>query len=243
MSQDNNHCLHASILTLFPDMFPGPLGYSLAGRALKKNIWSYRAINIRNFGITKHMRVDDEPYGGGHGLVMRPDVLSAAIDHALMDDAFLDSKPYLYYMSPRGQIIDQEFVKHIVMQRSIIIVCGRFEGIDERVIEEYNISEVSLGNFILSGGEIAALALLDACIRLLPGVLENKQSLVEESFAKYGKEGFTLLEYPLYTRPAIWRNIGVPEVLRSGNHKKIEEWRFNKSMEITKQRRPQLFKS
>lgn len=229
---------HANILSLFPEMFPGPLQYSLAGKALKRNIWSYKAINIKDFGITKHKKVDDEPYGGGSGLVMRADVLEKAIDYALNTYTNLNTKPYLCYMSPRGDIINQNLIKEIIKQKNIIIICGRFEGIDERVIEKYNVSEISLGNFVLSGGEIAALALLDSCIRLLPGVIANQNTLLEESFNTINEGNVTLLEYPLYTRPAVWCNLRVPEVLLSGDHKKIKEWRLNQSIKITKQRRP-----
>ncbi len=231
--------LHAYILSIFPDMFPGPLQFSLAGKALRSNIWSYNVIDIKNFGATKHKKVDDKAFGGGAGLIMKPDVLATAIDS--IDFSQFSSPPPIYYMSPRGDIIDQDLVKKITQQKNIIIICGRFEGIDERVIEEYNVSEISLGNFILSGGEIAALALLDACIRLLPGVLANQDTLVEESFNKIGKD--RLLEYPLYTRPAIWRNRKVPDVLLSGNHKKIKEWQLNQAINLTKQRRPNFIKN
>ncbi|KJV57277.1 tRNA (guanine(37)-N(1))-methyltransferase [Orientia chuto str. Dubai] len=233
----NNSLFHINILSLFPEMFPGPLQYSLAGKALKKNIWSYKVINIKDFGITKHKKVDDEPYGGGCGLVMRADVLAKAIDYVLNTYTDLNIQPYLYYMSPRGEIINQNFIKKIIKQKNIIIICGRFEGIDERVIEKYNILEASLGNFILSGGEIAALALLDSCIRLLPGVIANQSTLLEESFNTI-EDNMTLLEYPLYTRPSEWCNLKVPDVLLSGNHKQIKEWRLNQSIKITKQRRP-----
>ncbi len=226
---------HATILTIFPEMFPSTLGYSLAGQALSKNLWSYDVINIRDFGVTKHHNVDDEPYGGGSGLVMRADVLSAALDVALSKTPDAE----IYYMSPRGIPLKQSLVANISRKKEIIILCGRFEGIDERVIEEYNVTEISLGDFILSGGEVAAVALLDACIRLIPGVLANQSTLIEESFSEAGEEGL-LLEYPLYTRPAIWRERSVPEVLLSGNHHDIKEWRKAESIKITAARRPDL---
>lgn len=229
---------HVTILSIFPEMFPGCLQYSLAGQALEKNIWSYNVVNIRDFGITRHKNVDDTSYGGGNGLIMRPDVLSDSIDYAL---SFIPNA-VIYYMSPRGKLLNQRVVSDITMDKEIIIICGRFEGIDERVIEEYNVREISLGDFILSGGEIAAIALLDSCIRMLPGVLSNQATLEEESFSdRYGEGG--LLEYPLYTKPAVWRGKKVPDVLLSGNHKVIEEWRLKQSIDITAARRPDLIKS
>lgn len=226
---------HASILTIFPEMFPGPLQYSLAGQALQKDIWSYDLINIRDFGLTKHQNVDDEPYGGGNGLVMRPDVLGEAID-------FSRKKNYakkIYYPSPRGIPFNQAIARRVAEEKNIIILCGRFEGIDERVIDEYNAEEISMGDYILSGGEIAALALLDAVIRLLPGVLANQETLQTESFEEKGEYG-GLLEAPLYTRPPLWRGRSVPEVLLSGHHELIKKWQREQSIEITKLRRPDL---
>ncbi len=228
---------HASILTIFPEMFPGILDYSLAGRALKQDIWSYNVINIRDFGRSKHKNVDDEAYGGGDGLIMRPDVLGDAIDHALK----LNPNSKLYYPSPRGNPLNQKLVKDIINNKKIIILCGRFEGVDERIIEEYNATEISMGDYVLSGGEIAAFAILDSCIRLLPGVLVNQKTLEEESFVTEG-ELSGLLEYPLYTRPAIWKERKVPDVLLSGNHAEITEWKRNQSQLITKLRRPDLLR-
>jgi tRNA (guanine37-N1)-methyltransferase len=229
---------HANILTSFPEMFPGTLGLSLAGSALKNNIWSYDIINIRDFGLTKHKNIDDEPFGGGNGMVIRSDVLGNAIDATL--EKHPNSK--IYYMSPRGIVLKQEHLREIVSHKNVIIICGRFEGIDERVIEEYDIQEISIGDFVLSGGELAAMVMLDACIRLIPGVLKNQETLSEESFCKIDQRE-TLLEYPLYTRPASWRGREVPEVLRSGNHKNIASWRLQKAREITAQRRPDLMYS
>lgn len=235
--QESSSKFHVTILTTFPEMFPSTLAYSLAGNALKQGIWSYDVINIRDFGVTRHKNVDDDPYGGGNGLVMRVDVLSEAIDYALTK--YPDSE--IYYMSPRGRVIKQSIICEVLSKKNIIIVCGRFEGIDERVIEEYNVTEISLGDFILSGGEVAAIAMMDACIRLIPGVLANNETLIEESFSDIHHEGL-LLEYPLYTRPSMWRGRSVPDVLLSGNHRQIEEWRKKESVRITLERRPDLLK-
>lgn len=219
-------------------MFPGALQYSLAGNALKNGIWSYETINIRDFGLTKHQKVDDEAYGGGNGLIMRPDVLGQALDYALSKNP--DSK--IYYPSPRGKLLNQAGVREIIKNEKIIILCGRFEGVDERIINEYNINEISIGDYILSGGEIAALAILDCSVRLLPMVLANQDTLKEESFEE-GGELSGLLEYPLYTRPAEWRGRRVPEVLLSGNHQAITNWQREQSKLITKIRRPDLIRA
>lgn len=228
---------HITILTIFPEMFPGCLGHSLAGQALKKGIWQYDVINIRDSGVTKHHNVDSKPYGGGEGLVMRADVLGRALDKAI------EQRPNaeIYYFSPRGRVLNQRLVEEVVSKKDIIILCGRFEGIDERIIDEYNIREISIGDFVLSGGEVAAQVLLDTCIRLLSGVLSNDATLLEESFSsKYG-DG-KLLEYPLYTRPEEWRGRKVPDILLSGDHAKIEKWKKSTAEEITKKRRPDLIK-
>ncbi|AEK74191.1 tRNA (guanosine(37)-N1)-methyltransferase TrmD [Rickettsia conorii subsp. heilongjiangensis] len=229
--------LHATILTVFPEMFPGTLGHSLAGQALNKNIWSYDVINIRDFGLTKHKNIDDEAYGGGNGLIMRPDVLGSSIDHALA----LNPNAEMYYPSPRGRVFTQSFAKEMLKNKNLIFLCGRYEGIDERVIEEYNVKEISVGDYILSGGEIPTLTILDCLIRLLPGVLMNQNTLSSESFEEDGafKGG---LECSLYTRPAIWRDRAVPSVLLSGNHRLINEWKKEQSHMITKLRRPELLK-
>ena len=223
---------HAAILTIFPEMFPGPLAYSLAGSALKKNIWSIDTVNIRDFGITKHKNVDDTACGGGNGRIMRPDVLGMALDKAL------DMRPgsKIYYPSPRGIPLTQDLSKEIAKEKNIIILCGRFEGIDERVIDEYNALQISVGDYILSGGEVAALSILDSVVRLLPGVLVNQETLQEESFeAEEG--GFKLIEHPLYTRPVEWRGRKVPEVLLSGDHTEIEKWKKEESLRVTLARR------
>ncbi len=230
-----NPSLRVKILTLFPEIFPGPLGCSLAGLGLKNNIWSLEVINIRDFGLTKHKVVDDKPFGGGNGMVMRPDILSEAIEFAKSDMI----SPEIFYTSPRGEKFSQSHAKYVSMLSEIIILCGRFEGIDERVIEEYNAREISLGDFVLSGGEIAALAILDSAIRLIPGILANQDTLTEESFNNFENIG-ALLEYPQYTRPAVWRDKTVPEVLLSGNHKQIKDWRLKRAKEITLKKRPDL---
>jgi len=228
---------HVTLLTLFPDMFPGPLNFSLAGRALSDNIWSYEAISLRDFGVTKHKNVDDEPYGGGHGLVMRADVLGSAIDYALAKHP--DS--VVYYPSPRGGTFNQGLAREISVSKNIIILCGRFEGIDERIIDEYNVRQISVGDCVLSGGELPAMVVLDSVIRLLPGVLSNQETLKSESFEE-DEEGNKLLEYPLYTKPAEWRGRKAPEILLSGDHQKVEKWRKSKSLEMTYNLRPDLLK-
>ena len=229
--------LHATILTVFPEMFPGTLGHSLAGQALQKNIWSYDIINIRDFGLTKHKKIDDEAYGGGDGLIMRSDVLGSSIDHVLS----LNPNAKIYYPSPRGRVFSQNFAKEILKNKNLIFLCGRYEGIDERVIEEYNVREISVGDYILSGGEIPTLTILDCLIRLLPGVLMNQNTLSSESFEENG-EFKGALECGLYTRPEVWRGRKVPSVLLSGNHKLINEWKKEQSHMITRLRRPELLR-
>lgn len=220
------------ILTLFPDMFPGTLGFSLAGDALLKNIWSLKIHDIREHGIGKHRTVDDSPAGGGAGMVLRADVLAAAIDHAIMPD---DPRPRLL-MSPRGTPLTQMRVRELASSPGAIILCGRFEAVDERLISARNFEEISVGDYILSGGEPASIVLLDACIRLLPGVMGKESSGEDESF-----EG-GLLEYPHYTRPREWEGRNIPDILLSGDHKKIAEWRRAESERLTAERRPDLLK-
>ena len=220
------------ILTLFPDMFPGTLGFSLAGDALLKNIWSLKVHDIREHGIGKHRTVDDSPAGGGAGMVLRADVLAAAIDHAIMPD---DSRPRLL-MSPRGTPLTQMRVRELASGPGAVILCGRFEAVDERLISARNFEEISVGDYILSGGEPASIVLLDACIRLLPGVMGKESSGEDESF-----EG-GLLEYPHYTRPREWEGRNIPDILLSGDHKKIAEWRRAESERLTAERRPDLLK-
>ena len=220
------------ILTLFPDMFPGTLGFSLAGDALLKNIWSLKVHDIREHGIGKHRTVDDSPAGGGAGMVLRADVLAAAIDHAIMPD---DPRPRLL-MSPRGTPLTHMRVRELASGPGAIILCGRFEAVDERLISARNFEEISVGDYILSGGEPAAIVLLDACIRLLPGVMGKESSGEDESF-----EG-GLLESPHYTRPREWEGRNIPDILLSGDHKKIAEWRRAESERLTAERRPDLLK-
>jgi tRNA (guanine37-N1)-methyltransferase len=226
----------AIALTLFPDMFPGPLGQSLAGKALSNGLWSLGVIDIRSFATDKHRTVDDKPYGGGVGMVMKPDVVDIAVRAAK------EKLPNatLIYTTPRGRKIDQKLVETI-KNTGVIILCGRFEGVDHRVIEEHNMLEVSLGDFVLSGGEIAALALLDAAVRLIPGVIGKEESVMQESFGT--AEDFAgLLEYPQYTRPPVWNGRSVPDVLLSGDHKNIQAWRLAQAKDITAARRPDLVK-
>lgn len=222
----------AHVLTLYPDMFPGPVGQSLAGRGLENGAWDLKVSNIRDYAVGKHHVVDDSPFGGGAGMVMRPDVLGSAIDAA---KAVSGEDKRLIYFSPRGRVMNQKLVREIAEGPGAILVCGRFEGIDQRVIEARQMEEVCLGDFVLSGGEVAALALLDSVVRLLPGVTGNQESLKEESFET------GLLEYPHYTRPPVWEGRDVPEVLLSGHHKKIREWRQRCSEDVTKQRRADLW--
>jgi tRNA (guanine37-N1)-methyltransferase len=218
----------ADILTIFPSMFPGPLGESLAGKALDEAIWSLKVTDIRDFGLGKHRSVDDTPFGGGAGMVMRPDVLDAAIG------SVADDRP-LIVLTPRGAPLTQNRVRQLKQGPGAILLCGRFEGIDQRIIEARNAEEISIGDYVLSGGEIAALVLLDAVIRLLPGVMGHAESGVEESFSS------PLLEYPHYTRPAIWANRVVPETLTSGNHQAIAAWRHEAATQTTRIRRPDLY--
>lgn len=224
----------AAVLTLFPDMFPGPLGQSLAGKALLENIWRLDVVNIRDYAADKHKTVDDTPFGGGPGMVMRADVLDAALNAVSSRDEYKDA-PKIYF-SPRGKKLTQEMAKRLAEGGNAILLCGRYEGIDERVIEKHGLLEVSAGDVVLSGGEIPALMLLDAVLRLLPGVLGASETLLDESFEN------NLLEYPHYTRPQNWEGIPVPDVLSSGNHAKIKEWRKSRAEEITRARRPDLWK-
>ncbi len=220
----------ADVLTLFPDMFPGSLGLSLAGEALKQGTWSLHAHDIRDHGLGKHRAVDDTPAGGGAGMVIRADVLAASLDSVV--DA-QDTRPRLL-MSPRGKPLTQEMVRHFANGEGVVIICGRFEGVDERVIEARDLQEVSIGDYILSGGEPAALVLLDAIVRLLPGVMGKRESGEDESFEN------GLLEYPHYTRPREWEGRSIPEILLSGDHKKIAAWRRAQSDALTRARRPDL---
>jgi len=217
----------ARVLTLFPEMFPGPLGHSLAGSALAAGVWHLETVDIRTFASDKHRSVDDAPFGGGPGMVMRPDVLDRAL-------AAAGSNPAIY-LSPRGRCVTQARVKGLAAGPGLTLLCGRYEGVDERVIEARGLEELSLGDFVLSGGEPAALALIDACVRLLPGVVGDQATLAEESF----EQG--LLEYPHYTRPQLWEGRTVPEVLLSGHHDRIRQWRQEQREKATRERRPDLW--
>jgi tRNA (guanine37-N1)-methyltransferase len=223
----------ASVLTLFPEMFPGPLGTSLSGRALAENIWSLDAHDIRAQATDKHRSVDDTPAGGGAGMVLKADVLARAID-AVAGNPVSDPRPRLL-MSPRGVPLTQARAAELANGPGVIIVCGRFEGIDQRVIEKRGLEEISVGDYVLSGGEIAAMVLIDACVRLIPGVLGAAESLTEESFS-HG-----LLEYPQYTRPQVFEGAAIPDVLTSGDHAKVAAWRRAEAEKLTRERRPDLW--
>ncbi|MEZ5854514.1 MAG: tRNA (guanosine(37)-N1)-methyltransferase TrmD [Hyphomicrobiaceae bacterium] len=236
MSEDtaprSPHPWHATVLTIFPEAFPGPLGISLSGQALRDGLWQLDCINIRDFGLGRHRQVDDTPAGGGAGMVMRADVLGPAIDHALTN---APAAP-LIYLSPRGVPLTQKIAKDLAAGPGLTLLCGRFEGIDQRVIDARPMREISIGDYVLSGGELAAMVLLDACVRLLPGVLGAEASLAEESFES------GLLEYPQYTRPREWEGRTIPETLLSGDHARIARWRRSEAERITRQRRPDLAK-
>jgi tRNA (guanine37-N1)-methyltransferase len=218
----------ATVLTIFPEMFPGPLTHSLAGKALRAGLWRLETIDIREFARDKHRSIDDAPFGGGPGMVMRADVLDAAI-------AAAGGVGPLILLSPRGRRLDQGRVCELAAMPGVTLICGRFEGVDERVLQARAVEELSLGDFVLSGGEPAAIALIDACVRLIPGVLGCAETLSEESFAQ------CLLEYPQYTRPQLWQGRAVPEVLVSGDHRRIREWRRAEAERLTRQRRPDLW--
>jgi tRNA (guanine37-N1)-methyltransferase len=220
----------ATVMTLFPEMFPGSLGQSLAGKALEDGIWEIDTVDIREFAEDKHQTVDDTPFGGGAGMVMRADV----IDAALQSVSDLEGRSVIY-LTPRGQPLDQARVKELASAEGVVLLCGRYEGVDDRVIDAWHMEELSLGDFVLSGGEPAALTLIDACVRLLPGVMGSECSPEEESF-----EG-GLLEYPHFTRPRIWEDREVPEVLLSGHHENVRAWRQAEAEKITAERRPDLW--
>lgn len=219
----------ADIITLFPELFPGPLDISLTGKALEKGLWSCKAHDLRLYGRGRHHIVDDTPYGGGAGMVMRPDVVAAALD-AVRNDG----RPIIY-PTPRGRPFSQGDAKRLAAGAGLVILCGRYEGVDERVLEAREVEQFSMGDFVLSGGEIPAYALLEACIRLIPGVMGSPESAIEESFEN------GLLEYPHYTKPAIWEGANVPSVLLSGNHRDIATWRHVQSQRVTKLKRPDLW--
>jgi len=220
----------ATVLTLFPEMFPGPLAVSLVGQALDAKLWTLTALQIRDFGLGKHRQVDDTPAGGGAGMVLRADVLGPALDHA---KSFAADAP-LIYLTPRGRPLTQAYARELAQGPGVTLLAGRFEGIDERIIEAKGLVEVSIGDYVLSGGELAAMVLIDACVRQIPGVLGAAESLNDESFER------GLLEYPQYTKPREWQGLTIPDVLLSGDHKKIEAWRRAEAERITAERRPDL---
>tara|TARA_B100000686_G_scaffold250314_1_gene260456 strand:- start:2060 stop:2749 length:690 start_codon:yes stop_codon:yes gene_type:complete len=219
----------AQVFTLYPELFPGPLGSGLYKKALEKKLWSLKVIDIRDYALDKHKTVDDTPFGGGSGMVMRADVIANALDKNIFDK----NEPIIY-LSPKGKKLDQTHIKKMI-NKNINIICGHFEGIDQRLLETRNIEEISIGDFILSGGEIGAFVLIDTIVRLIPGVLGNPGSLTEETF-----EG-NLLEYPQYTKPQKWEKKEVPDVLLTGDHAKIKDWRLAQSEDITRRRRPDLW--
>ena len=231
----------ATALTLFPEMVPGPLAASLAGRALERGDWMLETVDIREFAANKHRTVDDAPFGGGAGMVMKPDVVDAALASVRTERQRRGAEDRLIYLTPRGRLLDQQLVGALSEGSGVVLLCGRFEGVDQRVIEAHGMDEVSLGDFVLSGGEPAALCLIDAVVRLLPGVMGNADSAGEESFGEPG-----LLEYPHYTRPAEWQgrdgvSRAVPEVLMSGDHARVRQWRRAEAERITRERRPDLW--
>ena len=217
------------IFTLYPEFFPGPFEKGIYGKAIEKEIWDMSVINIRDYTEDKHKTVDDTPYGGGSGMVMRADVIANSLDKNL------ETNEKVYYLSPRGKLLNQNIAKKISNEKYLNILCGHFEGVDQRVLDNRNIEEISIGDYIISGGETASYIVLDSVLRLLPGVLGNKDSIVDESF----QDG--LLEYPQYTKPQIWQENKVPEVLLSGDHAKIKDWRLSQSEAITRDRRPDLW--
>ena len=219
----------AQVFTLYPEMFPGPLAKGLYGKALSNKLWSLSVINIRDAASDKHKTVDDTPYGGGTGMLLKPDVLAKSLDQKVKKGE------RVFYLSPKGKKFDQKLAQDLSKEKSISLICGHFEGVDERILNTRNIEEISIGDYVLSGGETAALVVLDAILRLLPGVLGNEKSSIDETF------GNGLLEYPQYTKPQIWEEKSVPEVLLSGDHAKIKDWRLSQSEAITRVRRPDLW--
>lgn len=220
----------ARVFTLYPELFPGPLGAGLYKKALEKKLWSLEVINIRDYSMDKHKAVDDTSFGGGSGMVLRADVIADSLDKNISD-----KKEPIIYLSPKGKKFDQSYARKI-MDKNINIICGHFEGVDQRLLETRNIEEISIGDFVLSGGEIASFVLIDSIVRLIPGVLGNPDSLKEETFER------NLLEYPQYTKPKKWEEKDIPDVLLSGDHAKIKDWRLSQSEDITRRRRPDLWK-
>ena len=223
----------AHILTLFPEMFPGPLGFSIIGKALEKKNWSLKLINLQNFSKKGPKYVDDKPYGGGSGMIIKSEIVHEALKQTIKK---IKNNYSLVYLTPKGKKLDQKKIKRFVKKNNLILVCGKYEGIDQRVIDAWKMEEISMGDYVLSGGEIAAMSLIDSCVRLLPNVLGSAKSLENETFEN------NLLEYPQYTKPRKWLGKKVPEVLLSGNHRKINEWKKKESIRITKIKRPDLLK-
>ena len=219
----------ATVFTLYPDLFPGPFSEGLYGKALEKKIWNLQKVNLRDYAEDKHKTVDDTPYGGGSGMLIKPDVISNALDKNTKKGE------KIIFLTPRGKVFNHECAKKLSQEKIINIICGHFEGVDQRVIESRNIEEISIGDFVLSGGETASYVFLDAILRLIPGVIGNENSIAEESFEN------GLLEYPQYTKPQIWEEKTVPDVLLSGDHAKIKDWRLSQSEAITRDRRPDLW--
>ena len=220
----------AQVFTLYPEFFPGPLSKGLYGKALSKKLWNLNTVNIRDAAEDKHKTVDDTPYGGGSGMLLKADVLAKSLDKNKVEGE------RIIYLSPKGKKYNQNYAQELSKEKSVSFICGHFEGVDERVLSTRNIEEISIGDYILSGGETAALVVIDSILRLIPGVLGNENSRVDESFEN------GLLEYPQYTKPQIWEEKSVPEVLLSGNHNKIKDWRLSQSEAITRDRRPDLWK-
>ena len=223
----------AHVLTLFPEMFPGPLGHSIIGKALEEQVWSLKLINLQKFSRKGPKYVDDKPYGGGSGMIIKSEIIHKALKETTKK---IKNNYSLVFLTPKGKKLNQEKIKKFVKKDNLILVCGKYEGIDQRVIDKWKMEEISLGDYILSGGEIAAMSLIDSCVRLLPNVLGSSKSLESETFEN------NLLEYPQYTKPRKWLGKKVPEVLLSGDHKKISEWKKNESIKITKIKRPDLFR-
>ena len=222
--------MQAQIFTLYPELFPGPLNKGLYGKALSNNIWNLKIVNIKDYSSDKHKTVDDTPFGGGSGMLIKPDVLANSLDQNVKPNE------KIYYLTPKGKLFSQKLAKKLSKEKTINLICGHFEGVDQRVIDTRNIEELSIGDYVLSGGETAALVVLDSILRLIPGVLGNDQSISEESFEN------GLLEYPQYTKPQIWEKKNVPNVLLSGDHAKIKDWRLSESEAITRDRRPDLWR-
>ena len=225
--------MKTTILTLFPEMFPGVLGHSIFGKALQDGLWSVDTVNIRDFAVGKHANVDDTPYGGGAGMLMRADVLGNALES-------VPNRGRTIYLSPRGRVLNQPLAQELSQEQALTLLCGRFEGVDQRVLDHYEIEEISIGDYVLAGGEVAAQVLLEAVLRLVPGILGEDKSTEEESFG-LAEDYARLLEYPHYTKPPLWNGLKVPDILLSGHHENIRKWRKEQAERLTKQRRPDIW--